>query len=57
MLNRRQRGRLLVRYGGNVTRLFFDLAHALRDARCWHLTVGGHMETADLVARTVEGED
>jgi hypothetical protein len=57
MLNRRSSGRLLASYGGSVTRIFFDLAGALRDARCWRVRVGGIRETADLIDRTIEGTD
>ncbi|ANM31177.1 hypothetical protein ABI59_18780 [Acidobacteria bacterium Mor1] len=55
MLNRRPGGRLLERFGGNETRLFLELAQALRHAECWRLRVGNHIESADLIEKTITG--
>jgi hypothetical protein len=49
MLNRREGGRLLARYGGSMAALFFDLARTLADVECYRVRMGGRRETADLV--------
>ncbi len=56
MLNRRPGGRLLERFGGNETRLFLELAQALRRADCWRLRVGDHIQSADLIEATITGD-
>ena len=57
LLNRRESGRLLHRYGDSLTAFFLDLAGALREAACWKLAPGRYVETADLVQRLVDGEE
>jgi hypothetical protein len=53
VLNRRPTGRLIRRYGGQVTPLFLDLAAALRHVECHRLRVGGLAETADRIEELV----
>jgi hypothetical protein len=53
MLNRRDGGRLLARYGGSAAALFFDLARALSHVECYRVRMGGRRETADLVRELV----
>jgi len=53
MLNRRRGCRFVDRYGGDVLRLYVDLAGSLSDARCWRVRVGRFEETVDLVERLV----
>ena len=49
MLNRREGGRMLARFAGNVSVLFLEIASALRDAECWRLSVGIFRESVDLI--------
>jgi len=60
LLNRRDAGRFLERYGGRLTEMFVDLAGGLRDAACWRVSVGDYRLTADLlqeIAQATGGPD
>ena len=46
VMNRRQGGALMERYGGDNTLLFLDIAGALKGVRCHHVQVGRFDETA-----------
>jgi hypothetical protein len=53
MQNRRGRGELMRRFGGDTTALFLGVAGALVGARCWKLTVGRLEPTVDLIQQAV----
>lgn len=57
MMNRRDAGRCLARFGGNPALLFMEVANALRDVSCWRVRVGKLEATADLVERLMAGEE
>jgi hypothetical protein len=49
MQNRRERGQLMKRFGGDTTALFVGVAAALVGAKCWKVTVGQFDPTVRLL--------
>jgi len=49
MQNRRDRGQLMQRFGGDTTALFVGVAAALVGAKCWKVTVGRFEPTVGLI--------
>ena len=54
LLNRRRGCKFLARRSDGVAGLVLEVAHALREADCWRVSVGRFEETVDLVERLTE---